>query len=282
MPLIEEVGAKYGEHYCSHTEVMADESEDEASEHEYYLLALLLDIYRGSGTVTAISPEMVAITARKMIQSYEQGYGVDFSKMDLSHPDNAFHKSILDNIFAFSAAKQYQVFVGIAALKSLHDTFASFRDEALRVNKLFNYTYANLENGHAAFSGQIANFWHGIDDEDTILEYVTKGDHRVRDNHKMLHGIRRRKSDPFWLSFMPPWEYGCRCWVVDTGSTNGQKLNMDREIPDVSVIPKEFRFNVGAEGIIWNREHNYFSLGNGGDAAMIHQAISQAKTRLGY
>lgn len=47
-------------------------------------------------------------------------------------------------------------------------------------------------------------------------EYIATMDERVRDNHAELNGLILPKTDPFWRTHYPPWEYNCRCTVVDS------------------------------------------------------------------
>lgn len=41
----------------------------------------------------------------------------------------------------------------------------------------------------------------------------TPGVNGVRATHAALHGLVFRWDDPFWNSFTPPWEFGCRCGI---------------------------------------------------------------------
>jgi len=73
---------------------------------------------------------------------------------------------------------------------------------------------------------------------DTIwgYRYMAILDGRQRDNHGKLNGITRAKDDPFWRSYDPPWDHGCRCnkvpvftWEID------EKTEIESEtVPDVS------------------------------------------------
>lgn len=56
-------------------------------------------------------------------------------------------------------------------------------------------------------------------------EYLTVGNGRpgsnnVRPVHAGFHGKIFAHDDPFWAHFSPPWEWGCRCFVV--ALTKGQ------------------------------------------------------------
>lgn len=47
------------------------------------------------------------------------------------------------------------------------------------------------------------------------LRYETQGDVRVRPEHKALDGVILPKSDPFWQTHYPPWDWGCRCLAIE-------------------------------------------------------------------
>ena len=46
-------------------------------------------------------------------------------------------------------------------------------------------------------------------------EYTAVMDDRTRPSHAALDGVRKRKDDPFWLKYMPPYDWGCRCSVIE-------------------------------------------------------------------
>lgn len=46
------------------------------------------------------------------------------------------------------------------------------------------------------------------------LRYNTVGDDRVRDTHAVLDGVTRPVDDPFWNTYLPPWDFNCRCDVT--------------------------------------------------------------------
>lgn len=47
------------------------------------------------------------------------------------------------------------------------------------------------------------------------LLYQTLGDENVRQSHRDLDGKIVHKDDPFWRQHYPPWDWGCRCTVIE-------------------------------------------------------------------
>ena len=82
-----------------------------------------------------------------------------------------------------------------------------------------------------------------------------------------------RKSEWAASSFLPPWEYGCRCFLFNTGSTDGRQLTNTRKLPNESIVPKEFRTNTGESGAVFSREHPYYKGLTQSDALFIRRAI---------
>ncbi len=48
-------------------------------------------------------------------------------------------------------------------------------------------------------------------------KYVTMDDGRVRDRHAELDGVILPADDPFWKDHYPPWDFNCRCIVIEMG-----------------------------------------------------------------
>lgn len=57
-------------------------------------------------------------------------------------------------------------------------------------------------------------------------QYVSVGDSHVRDDHAALDGKVFPADDPFWQDHTPPWDFGCRCYVV---AITERRMNMMKE-----------------------------------------------------
>ena len=124
------------------------------------------------------------------------------------------------NLYAFSAAKSY------AEMKTLRDlvfdgtqirAFTEFRKDALNIYGIYNENWLKSEF-EAVKKGTIAaKKWQQIQRDKDIypyLMYKTKGDNRVREEHRKLDGMIFHVDNPIWDILYPPNGWGCRCYVV--------------------------------------------------------------------
>ncbi|MGI5868670.1 MAG: phage minor head protein [Kiritimatiellia bacterium] len=54
----------------------------------------------------------------------------------------------------------------------------------------------------------------GMKDVYPYWKYVTMDDGRERDSHAELNGVILPADDPFWEAHYPPWDFNCRCMVI--------------------------------------------------------------------
>ena len=78
-------------------------------------------------------------------------------------------------------------------------------------------------NGMAAYAaGRYADQVDTIEDFPFWM-YKTANDGRERASHKALDGVVLPADDPFWATHYPPWEWGCRCWVIKLTRSMAEK-----------------------------------------------------------
>lgn len=54
----------------------------------------------------------------------------------------------------------------------------------------------------------------------------TPGVRNVRPEHAALHRKVFRWNDPFWVEFLPPWDYGCRCTFVALTAADVKRMRV--------------------------------------------------------
>lgn len=59
------------------------------------------------------------------------------------------------------------------------------------------------------------------------LMYDTMRDENVRPSHKALDGKIFRIDDPFWKTHYPPWDWGCRCTVIQMDAEQAREMCED-------------------------------------------------------
>ena len=77
-------------------------------------------------------------------------------------------------------------------------------------------------NGFQAFASARYRKQQAMKDIFPMLKYVTVGDGRVRDAHAKLDGVILPADDPFWKDHYPPWDFNCRCLVVQLTNEDAQ------------------------------------------------------------
>jgi len=62
--------------------------------------------------------------------------------------------------------------------------------------------------------------------------YIAVQDGRARDSHAALHNLVLPKSDPFWDTHTPPWEFNCRCAIEGCDEEEAKALGVGKARPD--------------------------------------------------
>lgn len=170
-------------------------------------------------------------------------------------PDDAVAWMLRNNIYSFSGAKSFQELQELSALVMDGDTIrsrADFKKQALSVHSTYNLNYLATEQDLAIATAQNSARWWEFD-EDSMLKYRTAGDSRVREEHRKLDGIRRRKNHPFWLTYYPPNGHKCRCEATEENETTEYG-----SVPTDLKIPGMFRTNFAISGVIFPDESAYY------------------------
>ena len=135
-------------------------------------------------------------------------------------------------------------------------SYEDFREKVMAIHKDYNENYLRTEFETAETSGRRASEWQEFKENADImpnLKYVTAGDERVRESHRILDGVVKPINDPFWLQNYPPNGYRCRCYVEQTDEP-------ETPATPIVTIPDAFANNVGQSGEIFTVAHPYFSM----------------------
>ena len=226
------------------------------------------------------APELHLALAQKQYditkELFGDAYGIALDSLSLDSSSAGYKDAVSDFLATFSSSKQHKLVNIIVSLAATYkDDYATFVKEATKANALFNKTYHVVEGDTMRVGYEFARMWRLEENSETIFEYGTQNDAHVRDSHSSLQGIRMRKSEWATAKFLPPWEYNCRCFLINTGTTDGRSLTKSRKLPETSEVPAEFRTNTGETGAVFSRQHPYYKDLSQSDGADIRNAISQ-------
>ena len=216
------------------------------------------EIYSGKFTGT-IDKGLTLLVASHLSGAIMEGTGENILTVAYNSPDRAMLANLEENVYQFSAAKNYhQLKQMTSALKDSEGkvrSFAEFKKEAAKVNKIFNHDWLKTEYQTAISSANAAARWkENEQDKEAMpyLKYQTAGDERVRSSHVLLDNVVRKVDDPFWDDYYPPNGFNCRCTTVQ--QVHGP---MTRKITRPELHPM-FKTNTGKAQIIFPKGHPYF------------------------
>jgi len=211
------------------------------------------------GKNRGVNQRTVAERAKILTAAMLEGYGKNLADVDYDTPDGEMLRRLRENVWAFSGATDEQMTKDLSAalldadgrLRSENDFFR----EAAKVGKIYNRDRLRVERNHAVGTGQMAARWAEFQQDRDVapnLRYRTVGDGRVRDSHRALDNIVRPMDDPFWNTYYPPNDWGCRCSVqAEDGRTT------EIEGKPLPVLKPMFRTNLAASGVLYPEGHPY-------------------------
>ena len=135
--------------------------------------------------------------------------------------------------------------------------WSEFKKKADELNIQYNRNWLKTEYDHTVASANMAQQWQDfVADEDLYpnLKFVTAGDARVRDSHKILDGTVLPINHLFWKTHCTPLDFGCRCNIEQTDETVSEK------IPDFKA-KKAFQNNPYYSGKVFNESPYTLGLG---------------------
>jgi SPP1 gp7 family putative phage head morphogenesis protein len=231
---------------------------------------ILLAIFAGTVSTHNLDVTTYLKTARKLSEGMFKGYGMTDAEVMYASEDYYMLKALRENIYFFSAAKNYQCTREIEAkMKEMTGTitkdgtiatFSEIKKEAKNIFLEYNENYLRAEYNSAISQSRTASQWQEITKEAKylpMLTYHTVGDGRVRPTHEVLNNISRPVHDKFWDTYMPPNGWNCRCTVLQSSDAETTSLK-DFKHPDD--VPDIFKFNAGKERIVFSPKHPYFKV----------------------
>lgn len=222
-------------------------------------------IYAGVITKQVLDINYYHKVARKLTQGIYDGFGNELIKTQWGTPDYDMLFSLRENVYIFSAAKNYQQTRVITSLLTTENgliPFSEFKKLAIPYFDTYNKNYLTAEYNSAIAQARSASNWLDIERESNIynqLQYDTVGDARVRPEHAVLNGIVRPVNDKFWDKFYPPNGWNCRCTVMQINDVPNTDLRSKTK-PSEKDVPDIFRFNSGKTKQIFSPKHPYFDV----------------------
>lgn len=223
----------------------------------------LISVFAGIITKAALSFDYHLKITDRLSKAVTKG----FKSFIPGSPNNDLYTDLIDNIYVFSAAKQYQQVRQMSAIINQlgeNAQYTDFRDLANEVFEDYNENYLQAEFQTAIGQSQSARDWQKIQDNKDIfplLQYKTQKDVLVRDSHQILDDIIRPVDDKFWHTRMPKNGWRCRCFTVQLDSGEVSPIPENINSDDFPVL---FEMNPGKDRIIFDpTRHPYFHVGSG-------------------
>lgn len=232
------------------------------------------DKYEGKLKDGDLSDEYIHKTYNELNGAFKNGF--DSSNYEVHGATNGISPETLkmkQNLFKFSGAKTYVMLEEVNQILTSEkgNNWNTFKNEVLKLNPKYNKNYLQAEWQTAKQAGYHAANWDEYQRNKDLfpnLKYMTQKDERVREPHRLLHGIIAPLNSDFWKTHYPPNGWRCRCYVVQTA----EPPTKDDDIPNLNEkeFPKEFRVNVGISGEVFKetdenkgKAHPYFALFKG-------------------
>ncbi|MBO7438259.1 MAG: minor capsid protein [Bacteroidales bacterium] len=215
-----------------------------------------------NGEEITYDPELLRETAQTYMKAVGIGYGRTLDNVEWNSPDFLALEKIAQNVFKFSASKNYNTIRDMTLLLKDGNSIRSFEDFSAEVDKInvkYNHNWLRTEYNQAVASSQCAARWTDYGkraENNPYLQYQAVMDANTRAEHAALNGVIKRYDDDFWDKYYPPNGWGCRCEVVQLPGKN-HKETSDADLKYCKVDPM-FQVNVGKSGKVFSEKHPYF------------------------
>ncbi|MBO7567547.1 MAG: minor capsid protein [Bacteroidales bacterium] len=208
-------------------------------------------------------PDLLQATVKPYIDGITKGYGKTLADVDWNTPDAKTLQKLTENVFQFSASKDFHILSDMtAALKGADGkmrSFDDFRAEVDKMNVKYNQNWLRTEYNQAVASSQCAARWTDFEKHSKsmpFLQYQAVMDGNTRAEHAALHGVIKRVDSDFWDKYYPPNGWGCRCEVIQLPGKNHKET--PAEAIKFCKVDDMWKVNVGKKGVVFPKGHPYF------------------------
>ena len=197
------------------------------------------------------------VSAENQKKLWQHYYNLFSKGVDLGYnPKPEIYNQELANSLKYDIAK-FSSFKETSFRKQLEAALTSngkvtpwseFKKTADALNIEYNSRWLKTEYDHTVAAANMAQQWQSFEADADLypnLKYVTAGDNRVRDEHKILDGTILPINHLFWKTHSTPLDWGCRCNIEQTDE------DVSKKIPDFK-IKKAFQNNPYYSGKIFN------------------------------
>lgn len=210
-------------------------------------------------------PKLLQATVKPYIDGITKGYGKTLADVDWNTPDAKTLQKLTENVFQFSASKDFHILSDMtAALKGSDGkmrSFDDFRAEVDKMNVKYNQNWLRTEYNQAVASSQCAARWTDFEKHAKsmpFLQYQAVMDGNTRAEHAALNGVIKRVDSDFWDKYYPPNGWGCRCEVIQLPGKNHKETPNTAIDLDRCKVSSMWKVNVGKKGVVFPKGHPYF------------------------
>lgn len=91
------------------------------------------------------------------------------------------------------------------------------------------------------------------------LQIPIAGDERVRASHAALNGITRPANDAYWNTTWTPFDWGCRCRIIQVLKGKYDETDIDTaNAASNKAVGSLFKYNPGKQQVIFPPKHPYY------------------------
>lgn len=205
---------------------------------------------------------MVAAFADHLWAAVVEGYGSDLVGIDYDSPDAEMLRNLQNNVYQFSAAKNYQQMKHLTQALIGEDgkllSWGEFKKAAFKINSEQVKHWLKAEYDTAIASAQMASKWVQVQstkDRIPYLEFDAVMDERTSDLCRNFNGVLLPADDPFWDQYYPPNHFRCRSTVRQRSEG---KISDPASIVYPEKLPEMFKVNLGQRGLVFPPDHPYW------------------------